>query len=228
MSCKVYTPEQEAQIDLAVWLPKGAVLAHPRRDNGTQPGARRITDHAESSNMGTDENHERHLQARLDAARREGFAAGEAKGLEIARQRFDPEIKSLANLIGELSKIRSQFRREAEQATVNLAIAIARRILNREMSADPDAILGLVKAAFQKCDARETFRLRVTKEDATLIEGHRERLRLPRSLEIEADRTLSRGSAIFETRSGDLDVSVDTQLAEIERGFADILKQRNA
>ena len=99
---------------------------------------------------------------------------------------------------------------------------------HREIAADPEAILGLVKAASQKCAARETQRLRVSPRDAETIREQHARLNLPPGLEIVADANLERGSAIFETSRGDLDASVDTQLAEIERGFVDVLKRRHS
>ena len=107
-----------------------------------------------------------------------------------------------------------------------LAIAIARRVLHRELATDPEAILGLVKAAFQRCDARETYRLRVSPTDAEVVRENREPLRLPPAVEIVSDAGLARGSAIFETSRGELDASAATQLAEIERGFADVLAMR--
>jgi len=118
-------------------------------------------------------------------------------------------------------------RAEAEEATVALAISIAWRVLHSELSADPEAILGLVKAAFQKCDAKETHRLILSPADAESVREHRSRLRLPQAVEVISDAGFQRGAAVFETSRGDLDVSIETQLAEIERGFADVLKRRN-
>jgi flagellar biosynthesis/type III secretory pathway protein FliH len=40
---------------------------------------------------------------------------------------------------------------------------------------------------------------------------------------VDADPSLAPGSVIFETTMGSLDVSVEAQLAEIERGLADRL-----
>jgi flagellar assembly protein FliH len=89
--------------------------------------------------------------------------------------------------VNELGGLRRRFRAEAEEATVALAITIARRVLNREMATDPEAILGLVKAAFQRCDARETYRLRVSPTDAEVVRENREPLRLPPAVEIVSD-----------------------------------------
>jgi flagellar motor switch protein FliG len=168
------------------------------------------------------------VEARTAAAYHQGYAAGEQAGSARANSKIEPVLASLNSVIAELAGARRLFRAEAEEATVSLAIAIARRVLHRELSTDPEAILGLVKAAFQKCDAKETHRLSLSPPDADSVQQHRGQLRLPTGLDIVADAALQRGSAVFETSRGVLDVSAETQLAEIERGFADVLRRRNA
>jgi len=51
-------------------------------------------------------------------------------------------------------------------------------------------------------------------------------LNFPPALEIVADASLQAGSAIFETSRGELDASINTQLAEIDRGLADVVRKR--
>jgi len=48
---------------------------------------------------------------------------------------------------------------------------------------------------------------------------------LPQRVEVVADPGLERGAAILESSRGALDVSVETQLAEVERGFADLIRR---
>jgi flagellar assembly protein FliH len=170
---------------------------------------------------------EREAEARA-AAYRQGVAAGEAASAQRAQASLEPAHEAFQRMAAELAGMRKNLRTEAEGAAVTLALAVARRVLHREIVADPEAVLGLVKAASEKCAARETQRLRVSPRDAETIFEHRSRLNLPPGLEIVADANLERGSAIFETSRGDLDASVDTQLAEIERGFADVLKRRHS
>jgi flagellar assembly protein FliH len=170
---------------------------------------------------------ERQTDARVKAAYQQGQAASEAAATQRAAQRIEPALASLSHLTQELAGVRKRFRAEAEEDTVKLAIAIARRVLHRELATDREAILGLVIAAFQKLNARETHRLRLSPADMGTLQQYRERLDLPAGLEIVADASLPTGSAIFETSRGDLDASVDTQLAEIERGFADMIRRRS-
>jgi flagellar assembly protein FliH len=169
---------------------------------------------------------EQQIEARIAAAREQGRAEAEAAAEQRVSERLTPALAAFQKITGDLAGQGHRLRGEAERDTVKLAVAIARRILNREIALDPEVVLGLVKAAFAKVEARETHRLRVSPADAALLDQHRQSLHLPPALEILADGSLPHGSAIFETARGDLDASIDTQLAEIERGLADIVRTR--
>jgi flagellar assembly protein FliH len=174
------------------------------------------------------------VEKRVQAAYQKGVAAGEAGALKKASeqaslqaaQRTEPVIARLSQMIQELAGLRPRFRHEAEADTVKLAIAIGRRVLYRELATDPEAILGLVMAAYQKLNARETHRLRVSPADAAVLQEHRARLELPPALEIQGDASVGPGSAVFDTSRGEMEASVNTQLAEIERGLADVARRR--
>ena len=173
------------------------------------------------------ENMQRDMDAQAQAAYQQAFAAGEAAGIQRASERIEPAAAALNRITQELVSLRSKFRADVEQDTVKLAIAIARRVLHRELATDPEAILGLVIAAFQKLDARETRRLRVCPADSAILHEYRARLDFPSGLEIVADASLQPGGVVFETSRGELDASVATQLAEIDRGFTDLLRRRD-
>ena len=155
-----------------------------------------------------------------------GEAAGRAAGEQRAMERLAPVHASLSAMVQELAATRQRVRQEAEAGTVELAMAIARRVLHREIATDPEAILGLVKAAAERMNAREIHRLRVAPDDARVIQEHRPRLHLPPGLEVVADPTLATGSAVFETARGEMDASIGTQLEEIQRGLADLVRRR--
>ena len=164
-------------------------------------------------------------QARLQSAQQQAYAAGEAAGAQKAAERLAPIAASLNAMIQELGGMRARVRQEAEESLVTLAIAIARRVLHREIATDPEAILGLVKSAAEKLNAREMRRLRVAPPDAAILQQN-VRSNLPQGLEIVADTSLPPGSAVFETSRGDLDASIGTQLDEIERGLTDLVRRR--
>ncbi len=156
----------------------------------------------------------------------EGRAAGEARAGEFAGQLAAPVLTNFGAMVNQLATARRQARQEAEESIVKLALAIAKRILHRELATDPEAILGLVRSAIDRLDAREIRRLRMSPGDAQIALDNREDMNLPKGLEIIADPGLAPGSAIFETTRGEFDVSAHTQLEEIERGFADLVHKR--
>src|SRR5579871_5853957 len=98
------------------------------------------------------------------------FERGFEEGRQAGRQEGAAEIAKIntraARAVEELAGLRQRFRLEAEQDVVALALAIARRILHRELTVAPEALLGLVKAALEKMETRELHKVRVAGEDA--------------------------------------------------------------
>jgi flagellar assembly protein FliH len=164
------------------------------------------------------------LEQRVIAAHQKGFEEGQA----AAHRALAPEVEAmrakLARAIEELTGLRARSRREAEQDVVALALAVARRILHRELTVAPEALLGLVKAALDKMESREIHRVRVARSDAAAVRKFFERMGPSQRVEVLADPALAPGSVRIESGGGTLDASADTQLDEIERGFADLVR----
>lgn len=169
---------------------------------------------------------EAEIAARETQARKAGFEEGQAAARRSLEAPYREALGRAAQAVAELASLRQRLRRETEEDLVRLAVAIARRILRREISTDPEAILGLVKAAFDRIDAREVIRLRAHPEDARTLEASFADLGLPERIEVIADKKLERGALLIETERGELDASVETQLEEIERGFADLIRRQ--
>jgi flagellar assembly protein FliH len=166
-------------------------------------------------------------EARVRAARDVGYREGEQAGLaqERANSRAHVEqaVQELAAAIRDLDKLRPRLRREAELDLVRLAVAIARRIVNRELATDPEAVVGIARVAFEKLRIQETVRVAVHPDLAKPLRSALERTAAGH-VEVAADPSLARGSVIFETARGNLDLSVETQLREIEQGLTDRLR----
>ncbi|HVT91534.1 MAG TPA: FliH/SctL family protein [Bryobacteraceae bacterium] len=160
---------------------------------------------------------------RMEEAHRRGFVEGEARGRQAATQQFQAAVERLARSAAEMVALRPQVRRECEEDTVTLALAVARRILRRELTVDPATILGLVKAAAAKLDLQDLQRIRAHPETAVLLARRLQDAGLPEKVEVVPDAQLEPGAAILETTRGALDASVEAQLREIERGFADLM-----
>jgi flagellar assembly protein FliH len=214
MSSRIIQPEKGVGAEPIVWRAAGVSITQTRTAEQSKVPEARVAEMQQEA------------EARTRAAYNQGLATGETAAQQRAQQKLDPVLHGLNAMIAELASMRKRVRAEAEDDAVKLAIAIARRVLYRELATDPEAILGLVKAAFSKLNARETHRLRVSPAAVAVIQEHRAKLQMPPGLEIAPDGSLTPGSVIFETSRGELDASIETQLSEIDRGLTDALKRR--
>jgi len=172
-----------------------------------------------------------HLEAQYRQKVQEAHAAGAREGEIAGRNRAaaegQPVIERLTRAIQEIANLRARLRREAEADVVQLALAIARRVMRREMAADPDALRGLVMAALEKLQGQEISRVKVHPAHAAAVKSGLQQAVSGGLVEVLADSTLELGSVIFETARGNLDASVESQLQEIERGLADRLRKQS-
>jgi flagellar assembly protein FliH len=167
----------------------------------------------------------RHIEQRVREAHAAGVREGEAAGQRRAAE-LQPVLERLARSIEEISGLRDRLRHEAEQDLVRLALAIARRVLRRELAVDADAIHGLVLGALERLQSQEICRVRVHPAHEAAVSACLRRVALSAPIEVLADPSREPGSVVFETGRGSLDASVESQLQEIERGLADRLRRR--
>src|SRR3954468_8185452 len=219
MRCRVADPSQKAEA--VRWRPGiGNAVTSFAPDSRTDKGqsAQEFTD----LQLRLDASEQR-FQAQLAQVRQEAFA----EGLRQAREEAGAQVRSLQDSVGQtlasLAQTKRKLRQEGEVELLKLSLAIARRILHREISIDSEALHGLVHAALQKLQNREISRVRVNPAGADAVRTALERIGAAPAIEISADPSLKSGDIIFETQFGELDASIDSQLAEIQRGFADRL-----
>jgi flagellar assembly protein FliH len=152
------------------------------------------------------------------------MSEGEAAGRQKASAELQPVMVRLARSIEEMGGMRARFRREAEADLIALAMAIARRVLRREVAVDPEALHGLVLGALEKMQSQEVRRVKVHPSHAAMVAAClREAGGL--AVEVVADAAREPGAVILETERGNLDASVESQLREIERGLADRMRR---
>ncbi len=169
---------------------------------------------------------EQEARQREQQAFESGQRQGRTVGAEEAATRLEPVLERLGRAVEELIEQRRRVRREAEEDLVKLAVAIARRVLHRELSIDPEALLGVVEAALKRLEAREVHRLRVHPTCAAMVAKRLEQLGRSEKIQVLAEAGLEPGAVLFDTTRGSLDASLETQLQEIQRGLSDRIQAR--
>lgn len=166
------------------------------------------------------------LEPRCREAREAGYREGEAAGRNQANGQVQPLLEKLARSIQEIAEARPKLRAEAEGDLLKLSLAIARKVLHRELIADPDSIAALIKVCLDKIRLQEIVRVRIHPQHHPAIQQILVRLSTGVPIELLPDPKLQLGGVVIETTRGEFDASVDVQLKEIERGLADRLESR--
>ena len=170
---------------------------------------------------------EEQWQARVREAHAAGAKEGEAAGRARGAAEIQPAVDRMARSIAELAQMRSRLRKEAEADTVRLALAIARRVLRRELAVDPDALQGLLISALERLQSQEISRVRVHPSHTAMVTACLQKAVSGCVIEVIADPSRELGDVIFEKQCGNLDASVESQLQEIERGLTDRLRKQS-
>jgi flagellar assembly protein FliH len=157
------------------------------------------------------------------------YARGRREADADSHQRISTNLQNtaerLAQSVKQLADLRPRLCKEAEADLLRLALAIAQRILHRELNIDPTALQALVILSLERLGRQEQVRVRVNPSLADSVRAILAKLS-SRPAEVAPDSALEAGALIFETTRGQLDASIHSQLDEIERGLIDHLENR--
>ncbi len=121
---------------------------------------------------------------------------------------------------------RATYFRQLETEVVQLALAVAKKILQREAALDPTMLAGLVRIALDRMSAGPAVRLRLAPGDAAVWQQQPAFADARYTCEVIADPTLAAGACLVETELGSADFGFEAQLKEIEQSFFDLLARR--
>jgi flagellar assembly protein FliH len=166
-------------------------------------------------------------EAGASASYKSGFDDGFRQGLAKNQAELDGFRTQIASTLQAAEAARRELLERSEADLVRLSIAVAEKILNRQIQIDPAALEGLVKSSLERLAAKPVQCVRIHPDDHPVIEKALAQHGGNRALRIAPDRALARGSLLFDTDCGTLDSSIATQLEEIENGLVDRLRRSN-
>ena len=91
----------------------------------------------------------------------QGYREGERAALAAAEQRLAPARERLEESIRQIANLRQYLFRHAEQEMVKLTLAIAAKLVRREIRLDPDIVSTLVRISLEKVSQASTAHVRL-------------------------------------------------------------------
>ncbi len=151
-----------------------------------------------------------------------GFRQGERAGAEIAEKKLEVVMRRYSDAIFEMGKLKSKLYSEVERQVVKLAIEVAKKVVHREVRADPEVIQTLVRVALARAAENSPVTVRLNPTDYNHLLEHRSELDPDgsgREIVLLADKSIERGGCLVQTGSGDVDARISEEFRELERGF---------
>jgi flagellar assembly protein FliH len=121
---------------------------------------------------------------------------------------------------------RDRYYREAETEVVQLALAIARKIVDREALIDPALLQALVRIGLERIEAGSAVTIRIATEDTDKWKHSSLLADTPHQIALLVDPALSPGDCTVETDLGTAEFGLDAQFKRIEESMSDLLRLR--
>jgi len=157
-----------------------------------------------------------------------GFRQGEKAGMEVAEKKVESLMRRYADALLEIGKTKTSLYTQVERDVVKLAIEVAKKIVYREIQADPEIIQALVKVALSHVAEKSAVTVHLHPTDYNFVLEHRAQLVQAGESSCEvvllADKGIERGGCLVETECGEIDARIEERFREVERGFFDEMK----
>lgn len=165
-------------------------------------------------------------ERRIEAERERAVAETRERMTQEMEERLAAEREAVVRLCEQFQRERTRYFAAVEAEVVQLALAIAARVLRRESMLDPLLLRGSVRVALEKVQEGSTATLKVPMEQAEewqkTLAGERT------EVAVVGDARLRASECVLETSVGRIDLGVKAQMEEIEKGFFDLLEKRPA
>lgn len=167
-----------------------------------------------------------------EAGLQQGYQEGIKSGGEAALQQVHQMIHQVRDLYVQAVKQRQWLMQSVEPELARLSVKVAEKILGQEVRTQPDAIIGIVKAALAGVGDREEVTIRVHPEDFEV--AHQQKSVFERMVEglkkfeIVADQAIDQGGCSIETNLGNVDARLVTQITTLRNALEEAAKTHEA
>lgn len=206
----------------SAWLDAGADEAIFADSDFAAPPAEGAEDARIQFEQRIAEESRRSFESGREHGRLEGIQAERDAQAAMKSAAERQHAKEIAALIQKFDEARVQYLLAVEHEVVELALAIAARVLRREAQMDPLLLTGAVRVALGQLATTAKVRLHVPAAECDMWREAIEHLpNLALRPTVLAGDGMRVGDCVIETELGSVDLGIRSQLGEIERGFFD-------
>lgn len=184
-----------------------------------------------SDNSSTDEDHLRGVEDRISKIEMEayekGFQQGQIDGMALGKKRLEESAKRLEAVVRSLSALKSEIFKKCEEEVVQLAVQIARKIINKELEVDNEAVLRTIRRAMSFLNERSSVRILLNPDDMEKVTEALPEIKAEKkidNIELAEDPAVERGGCVLETGFGTINANIEDQFATIAEELEEELR----
>jgi flagellar assembly protein FliH len=158
--------------------------------------------------------------SQIKQLQQDAYGKGIAEGLKSQNKDIAAALETLNVITKKLPQIKKDILEKGEEQMVKLAIAIAEKILQQEVSTRKEIILEVLRGALKNIAETEGMKIRLNPQDFRyMMEVKKDFLQSfdsIRNVVFEEDPSIKKGGAVVETMFGEVDARLENQLKEIK------------
>lgn len=156
---------------------------------------------------------------------------GRQQGILESRSKFEEQLVAeramIARALADFFRERTTYYRKIEEEAVQLALAIARKVIHREAQVDPLLLMGIVRVAVERIEGATEVALRLHPSQASEWRKYLASSLDPGAMpQIVEDPAIPPRQCVLRTSMGSAELGLEVQLKEIEKGLMDLLAAR--
>jgi len=158
--------------------------------------------------------HEVGRQAGAEVGKQTGHQEGLQQGIAAGQSQINQQIEQLKNLMTQLIDPISEQRKQVEQATLNVALALARTVIHRELKLDSSSIQIALSNIYQSLPKMDQG-LVLTINPADKVHLERVLGTIENNVELKHDQNVMVGGCLLETSSQLIDYTIEKRFQKV-------------
>src|SRR6185436_13825922 len=145
----------------------------------------------------------------------QGYKEGERIGKQMGERMVANAVQRYDRSVHELAATHRSLREAMEKEAVRLALAVAKKIVQREVSMDPDLVTALVSVALKRVQGQTAVTVRVSSHDHARMDTALRTLNT--TISVTEDPSLERGDFVLDSIQTHVDGRLSGQIETIGR-----------
>ncbi len=171
---------------------------------------------------------EQEARQKADEAKEQGRQQGRAE----AEGTIELRAAELASVISSLAQARNKLLDDAEQAVLEMTLAIARRFVEQSALLGDELIRKTIKDAVKMVTEKDKVVIRVNPDDLDEVRSHQDDIIFIGDgigrLDVRGDKKVDRGGCVVETEAGNIDARIASRFEQLDKAIRQAYSRQRA